>query len=67
MLKCVSVHAVNDTLFDYLIHYLIPTLFFQSLKPPYPYRKGSEGYMLLTGHIITSIGALYFFIKGVCI
>ncbi|KAF4113039.1 transient receptor potential cation channel subfamily V member 1 [Onychostoma macrolepis] len=36
----------------------------QSLKPPYPYRKGSEGYLLLTGHIITTIGALYFFIRG---
>uniref|UniRef100_A0A8C1BYI3 Transient receptor potential cation channel, subfamily V, member 1 n=1 Tax=Cyprinus carpio carpio TaxID=630221 RepID=A0A8C1BYI3_CYPCA len=36
----------------------------QSLKPPYPYRKGSEGYLLLTGHIITITGALYFFIRG---
>ncbi|XP_052412859.1 transient receptor potential cation channel subfamily V member 1 isoform X1 [Carassius gibelio] len=36
----------------------------QSIKPPYPYRKGSEGYLLLTGHIITTIGALYFFIRG---
>ncbi|XP_016416676.1 transient receptor potential cation channel subfamily V member 1-like [Sinocyclocheilus rhinocerous] len=36
----------------------------QSLKPPYPYRKGSEGYLLLTGHIITTIGALYFFFRG---
>uniref|UniRef100_A0A671RJ05 Transient receptor potential cation channel subfamily V member 1-like n=1 Tax=Sinocyclocheilus anshuiensis TaxID=1608454 RepID=A0A671RJ05_9TELE len=31
---------------------------------PYPYRKGSEGYLLLTGHIITTIGALYFFFRG---
>ncbi|XP_016089976.1 transient receptor potential cation channel subfamily V member 1-like [Sinocyclocheilus grahami] len=36
----------------------------QSLKPPYPYRKGSEGWLLLTGHIITTIGALYFFFRG---
>uniref|UniRef100_A0A8C2C001 Transient receptor potential cation channel, subfamily V, member 1 n=1 Tax=Cyprinus carpio TaxID=7962 RepID=A0A8C2C001_CYPCA len=36
----------------------------QSLKPPYPYRKGSEGYLLLTGHIITITGAFYFFIRG---
>uniref|UniRef100_A0A671LTX1 Transient receptor potential cation channel subfamily V member 1-like n=1 Tax=Sinocyclocheilus anshuiensis TaxID=1608454 RepID=A0A671LTX1_9TELE len=35
-------------------------------KPPYPYRKDSKGYQLLTGHIITTIGALYFFIRGVC-
>ncbi|XP_016326774.1 transient receptor potential cation channel subfamily V member 1-like [Sinocyclocheilus anshuiensis] len=34
------------------------------LKPPYPYRKDSKGYQLLTGHIITTIGALYFFIRG---
>uniref|UniRef100_A0A673LTH5 Transient receptor potential cation channel subfamily V member 1-like n=1 Tax=Sinocyclocheilus rhinocerous TaxID=307959 RepID=A0A673LTH5_9TELE len=36
----------------------------QPLKPPYPYRKDSNGYLLLTGHIITTIGALYFFIRG---
>uniref|UniRef100_A0A672RKM5 Transient receptor potential cation channel, subfamily V, member 1 n=1 Tax=Sinocyclocheilus grahami TaxID=75366 RepID=A0A672RKM5_SINGR len=34
-------------------------------KPPYPYRKYSKGYQLLTGHIITTIGALYFFFRGV--
>uniref|UniRef100_A0A673LRQ9 Transient receptor potential cation channel subfamily V member 1-like n=1 Tax=Sinocyclocheilus rhinocerous TaxID=307959 RepID=A0A673LRQ9_9TELE len=33
-------------------------------QPPYPYRKDSNGYLLLTGHIITTIGALYFFIRG---
>ncbi|XP_073697545.1 transient receptor potential cation channel subfamily V member 1-like [Garra rufa] len=36
----------------------------QSLKPPYPYGKDSNGNLLLTGHIITTIGALYLFIKG---
>ncbi|KAL1274846.1 hypothetical protein QQF64_027660 [Cirrhinus molitorella] len=36
----------------------------QSLKPPYTYRKDRNGYLILTGHIISTIGALYFFIKG---
>uniref|UniRef100_A0A8C2C1Z4 Transient receptor potential cation channel, subfamily V, member 1 n=1 Tax=Cyprinus carpio TaxID=7962 RepID=A0A8C2C1Z4_CYPCA len=58
---CLNVSLLNVSLFDSL---LIPTLIFQSLKPPYPYRKGSEGYLLLTGHIITITGAFYFFIRG---
>uniref|UniRef100_A0A8C1IXC3 Transient receptor potential cation channel, subfamily V, member 1 n=1 Tax=Cyprinus carpio TaxID=7962 RepID=A0A8C1IXC3_CYPCA len=29
--------------------------------------KAVKGYLLLTGHIITTTGALYFFIRGVCI
>ncbi|XP_073697546.1 transient receptor potential cation channel subfamily V member 1-like [Garra rufa] len=36
----------------------------QPLKPPYPYRKDSSGILLLTGHIITTTGALYLFIRG---
>ncbi|XP_077087578.1 transient receptor potential cation channel subfamily V member 1 [Siphateles boraxobius] len=36
----------------------------QSLKPPFHYRKDSQGYLLQTGQIITLIGALYFFVKG---
>ncbi|CAM4539752.1 unnamed protein product [Leuciscus chuanchicus] len=36
----------------------------QSLKPPFNYRNDSEGNLLQTGQIITLIGALYFFIKG---
>lgn len=33
-------------------------------KPPYPYAKNTEGYLLLTGHIIAIIGSFYFFIRG---
>uniref|UniRef100_A0A672RK64 Transient receptor potential cation channel subfamily V member 1-like n=1 Tax=Sinocyclocheilus grahami TaxID=75366 RepID=A0A672RK64_SINGR len=36
----------------------------QSLKPPFRYKNNSKGYLLLTGHIITTIGALYFLIRG---
>ncbi|RXN23601.1 transient receptor potential cation channel subfamily V member 1-like protein [Labeo rohita] len=36
----------------------------QSSKPPYPYKKDGNGNLLLTGHIVTTIGAIYFFIKG---
>ncbi|RXN23534.1 transient receptor potential cation channel subfamily V member 1-like protein [Labeo rohita] len=35
-----------------------------TLKPPYPYGKEKNGYLLLTGHIITITGALYFFVRG---
>ncbi|XP_005165384.2 transient receptor potential cation channel subfamily V member 1 isoform X1 [Danio rerio] len=33
-------------------------------KPPYLYAKSREGYLLLTGHIISITGAFYFFIRG---
>ncbi|XP_048044280.1 transient receptor potential cation channel subfamily V member 1-like [Megalobrama amblycephala] len=36
----------------------------QSLKPPFHNRRDSKDYLLLTGRIITLIGALYFFIRG---
>ncbi|KAG1937300.1 transient receptor potential cation channel subfamily V [Pimephales promelas] len=36
----------------------------ESLTPPFPYVKDTQGYLLQTGQIITLIGALYFFIRG---
>jgi len=54
-------------MFHYLMPCLIPTLFFQSLTPPFPYVKDTQGYLLQTGQIVTLIGALYFFIRGVWI
>uniref|UniRef100_A0A671RJ53 Transient receptor potential cation channel subfamily V member 1-like n=1 Tax=Sinocyclocheilus anshuiensis TaxID=1608454 RepID=A0A671RJ53_9TELE len=36
----------------------------ESLKPPFHYKNNSQDYLLLTGHIISTIGALYFFIRG---
>ncbi|KTF87197.1 hypothetical protein cypCar_00047619 [Cyprinus carpio] len=36
----------------------------QTLKPQFRYKNNSKGYLLLIGHIITTIGALYFLIKG---
>ncbi|XP_051552565.1 transient receptor potential cation channel subfamily V member 1 isoform X2 [Myxocyprinus asiaticus] len=36
----------------------------QSGEPPHSYWNQREDYLLLTGQIITAIGALYFFLKG---
>uniref|UniRef100_A0A8C1IXN0 Transient receptor potential cation channel, subfamily V, member 1 n=1 Tax=Cyprinus carpio TaxID=7962 RepID=A0A8C1IXN0_CYPCA len=36
----------------------------QTLKPQFRYKNNSKGYLLLIGHIITTIGAIYFLIKG---
>uniref|UniRef100_A0A673KMT5 Transient receptor potential cation channel subfamily V member 1-like n=1 Tax=Sinocyclocheilus rhinocerous TaxID=307959 RepID=A0A673KMT5_9TELE len=33
-------------------------------QPPFHYKNNSHDYLLLTGHIISTIGALYFFIRG---
>uniref|UniRef100_A0A673LTV9 Transient receptor potential cation channel subfamily V member 1-like n=1 Tax=Sinocyclocheilus rhinocerous TaxID=307959 RepID=A0A673LTV9_9TELE len=51
-------------LFNFIVYVIYLFILTAPLKPPYPYRKDSNGYLLLTGHIITTIGALYFFIRG---
>ncbi|XP_026067069.1 transient receptor potential cation channel subfamily V member 1-like [Carassius auratus] len=33
-------------------------------QPPFHYRNNRQDYLLLTGHVISTIGALYFFIRG---
>ncbi len=44
-----------------------PLFSFQSLKPPFHDKNNSQDYLLLTGHVISTIGALYLFIRGVCL
>uniref|UniRef100_A0A8C1BSF5 Transient receptor potential cation channel, subfamily V, member 1 n=1 Tax=Cyprinus carpio carpio TaxID=630221 RepID=A0A8C1BSF5_CYPCA len=40
---------------------------FNNSQPPFRYKNNSQDYLLLTGHIISTTGALYFFIRGVCL
>ncbi|KTG31365.1 hypothetical protein cypCar_00023519 [Cyprinus carpio] len=37
---------------------------FNNSQPPFRYKNNSQDYLLLTGHIISTTGALYFFIRG---
>uniref|UniRef100_A0A671RJQ5 Transient receptor potential cation channel subfamily V member 1-like n=1 Tax=Sinocyclocheilus anshuiensis TaxID=1608454 RepID=A0A671RJQ5_9TELE len=48
----------------YVIYLFIFTAVAYHREPPFHYKNNSQDYLLLTGHIISTIGALYFFIRG---
>ncbi|KAJ8412408.1 hypothetical protein AAFF_G00127440 [Aldrovandia affinis] len=54
--------------FVYLVYLTVFTLVAYNRleqKPPFPFERSNMGYLQLTGHIVSAMGALYFFYKGI--